>query len=297
MPPDRVRPAPWSVWLMAARPRTLTAAIAPVLVGTAAAIADGGFAPLPALAALCGAVWIQIGTNFANDYFDARKGADSERVGPTRVTQAGLVAPRAMRRAIGLAFGAAFACGIYLVAVAGWPVVAIGLASILCGVAYTGGPYPLGYHGLGDLFVFVFFGPVAVAGTYFVQTLRWSPAVAWISVPVGSLCVAILVVNNLRDLGSDRKAGKRTLVVRHGRRFGRAQYGLLVAAAYAAPAVLAAAGKISFAFFGPTRSARIPTPNPPSKLPTFGPVWPKRALSAAIVRSQTRCRTCPPPIA
>lgn len=232
------------VWIHAARPRTLVAAIAPVLVGTALAFAEGRGRLAPAAAALLGAVWIQIGTNLANDYFDARKGADAWRVGPVRVTQAGWVTPRAMKRAIVLAFGFALLCGIYLVAVAGWPIVAIGLASIAAGLAYTGGPYPLGYHGFGDLFVLVFFGIVALAGTYYVQALRVTPLAVGLGFPVGFLSVAILAVNNLRDLETDRRAGKRTLVVRLGRRFGEGQVLLLLTGAFALPIAFVATGQL-----------------------------------------------------
>jgi 1,4-dihydroxy-2-naphthoate octaprenyltransferase len=228
------------VWIHAARPRTLVAAIAPVLVGTALAFAEGRGRFGPAAAALLGAIWIQIGTNLANDYFDARKGADAERVGPVRVTQAGWVTPRAMKRAIALAFGVALLCGIYLVTAAGWPVVAIGLLSIAAGLAYTGGPYPLGYHGFGDLFVLVFFGIVAVAGTYYVQALRVTPLAVGLGFPVGFLSVAILAVNNLRDLETDRRAGKRTLVARFGRRFGEGQVLFLLIGAFALPVVFVA---------------------------------------------------------
>jgi 1,4-dihydroxy-2-naphthoate octaprenyltransferase len=216
----------------------LTAAIVPVLVGTAAAIADGGFAAVPAAAALAGAILIQIGTNFANDYFDAVKGADQERTGPTRVTQAGLVSRARMRLAIAIAFALALLCGIYLATVGGWPIVVIGILSILSGLAYTGGPYPLGYHGLGDLFVFVFFGLIATAGTYYVQAHRLALPCVLLAVPVGFLTVAILVANNLRDIESDRRAGKRTLVARFGRRFGRIEYLLLVLGAFAVPSLM-----------------------------------------------------------
>lgn len=227
-------------WVMATRPRTLPAAAAPVLVGTALAWHDGVFAPLPAAAALAGAMLLQIGANLANDYYDHVKGADTaERVGPTRATQAGLLAPEAVRNATFAVFGLAVLLGVYLVWVGGWPVVAIGVASVLAGWAYTGGPYPLGYHGLGDVFAFVFFGPVAVAGTYYVQALAVTPETFLAAVPVGFLTTAILVVNNVRDMETDAKAGKRTLVVRLGRRAGRAEYAFLMWAAYACLPVLA----------------------------------------------------------
>jgi 1,4-dihydroxy-2-naphthoate polyprenyltransferase len=227
-------------WILACRPATLTAAIVPVSVGTACALAIGGFRAGPALAALLGAIAIQIGTNLANDVFDAEKGADGpDRLGPTRVVQAGLLAARQVRAGMVAAFGLATLAGIYLVAVAGWPVVAIGVASIAAGVAYTGGPWPLGYHGLGDLFVIVFFGFVAVCGTVFVQA-GTIPALAWwAAIPVGAHATAILVVNNLRDRAGDARAGKRTLAVRLGRRGAIAEYALLLAVAYLVPLALA----------------------------------------------------------
>lgn len=233
-------------WIQAFRPRTLTAAVAPVAVGTALAYAHGTGRPLPALAALAGALLIQIGTNLTNDYYDFKKGADTaQRVGPVRVTQSGLIAPGTVLRAAALAFGLAVAVGVYLVAVGGWPIVVVGLLSVLAGYAYTGGPYPLGYHGLGDLFVFLFFGLVAVGGTYFVQAQTLVPAAMVASVPVGALGVAILAVNNLRDVETDTKAGKRTLVVRLGVNAGRAEYVAAVAAAFVAPVVMVAQGYAS----------------------------------------------------
>lgn len=226
-------------WLLAARPATLSAALVPVAVGTACAQAVGELRAGPALAALLGAMWIQIGTNFANDVFDAEKGADTEaRLGPTRAVASGLISASSMRRAMILAFGLATLCGVYLAWVAGWPVIAIGVASVLSGVAYTGGPYPLGYHGLGDLFVLVFFGFVAVCGTVYVQA-SYVPPLAWAaSVPVGALATAILVVNNVRDRETDVHAGKRTLAVRFGKRAGVIEYALLLAASYATPILL-----------------------------------------------------------
>ena len=227
------------VWLLAARPRTLTAAVVPVVVGTAVAAAYGGFRPLPALAALLTAMCIQIGTNFANDFHDFQRGADThERVGPQRVTQSGLVAPRTVRAAALGTFGVALVIGIYLAVVGGWPILITGLASIAAGWAYTGGPWPFGYHGLGDLFVFVFFGLVATDGTTYVQ-LHAVPPPAWIAaVPVGALATAILVVNNLRDIATDARAGKRTLAVRLGPDATRVEYVVLLVLALAAPFAL-----------------------------------------------------------
>jgi len=223
---------------MAARPKTLTAAVAPVAAGAGLAAHDGVFAALPAAAALAGAILIQIGTNFANDYYDFVRGGDTEeRVGPTRVTQAGIIEPSAVKWAMFVVLGAAMLVGVYLVAVAGWPIVAIGLASVVCAVAYTGGPFPLAYNGLGDVFVFLFFGLIAVGGTYFVQALAWPPD-AWLAgTGLGALNTAILVVNNLRDIETDRRAGKRTLAVRLGVGGTRAELVLLFAAAALVPVV------------------------------------------------------------
>lgn len=220
------RPAsPARIWLEAARPRTLPAAVAPVVAASALAARDGVFLLPAALACLGFALLIQIGTNFANDYFDYLKGADTaERVGPRRAVAAGLVSPATMRIAMLLVFGLAFLVGLTLLRYGGWPLVVIGVVSIGCGVAYTGGPYPLAYHGLGDIFVFVFFGLVAVGATYFVQAGMVS-AEAWIiGAGIGALATNILVANNYRDIATDRKAGKRTLAVRFGRRFTRAEF-------------------------------------------------------------------------
>jgi 1,4-dihydroxy-2-naphthoate polyprenyltransferase len=225
------------IWLMAARPRTLPAAIAPVFVGTAAAVDRAGELPrLGAfLAALIGSIFIQIGTNLANDYSDAKRGADTvDRLGPVRVTASGLVAPRSVLVATWIAFGVAVAAGIYLATVAGWVIIAVGIASILAGVLYTGGPRPYGYEGLGELFVFLFFGLVAVNGSYYVQLeeLDWFPF--GLSISVGCLATAILVVNNVRDIDTDRRAGKRTIAVRVGREATRRFYVALIGAGYLA---------------------------------------------------------------
>jgi 1,4-dihydroxy-2-naphthoate polyprenyltransferase len=221
------------IWLMAARPRTLPAAVAPVLVGTALAATDGTFRPLTFVAALVGALFIQVGTNLSNDYSDARRGADTEdRLGPVRVTAGGLVPPRQVLIATYVAFAVAVLAGVYLIATAGWELLLVGAASILAGVLYTGGPRPYGYEGLGEVFVFLFFGVVAVAGSYFAQVeeLEWEAFV--LAVPVGLLASAILVVNNVRDLETDRRAGKRTLAVRLGRERARALFAAMVAVAF-----------------------------------------------------------------
>jgi 1,4-dihydroxy-2-naphthoate octaprenyltransferase len=248
-------------WVMAARPQTLPAAAAPVLVGTGLAVHDGVFAALPALCALVGAGLIQVATNFANDYYDAVKGADTDdREGFTRVTASGLISAPEVKRAMYLTFALAVLVGTYLVSVGGVPILVVGLVSVASGVAYTGGPYPLGYHGLGDLFVFVFFGLVAVVGTYYVQAAAvlaggvplWLPpgtvttGAALASLPVAAISTNILVVNNLRDRREDARTGKRTLAVRFGARFARVEYVALFALAYAVPFAL-----LSTPAFGP----------------------------------------------
>ena len=236
-------------WVMAARPQTLPAAAAPVLVGTGLALHNDVFAPIAALFAFVGAALIQIGTNFANDYYDAKKGADTdEREGFTRVTQSGLIPPSQVKRATIVTFALAILSGVYLVAVGGLPILVIGLVSVFCGWAYTGGPYPLGYHGLGDLFVFVFFGVVAVVGTYYVQAVAHlegflttvppgtMPPEAFVaSLPIAGISTAILVVNNVRDRETDAETGKRTLAVRLGYFWSRVEYAALLVLAYLTP--------------------------------------------------------------
>ena len=230
------RPGPLQTWVLAARVPTLPAAVVPVVVGTATAWAEGQVRPLVFVAALVAALLIQIGTNLANDYFDFRKGADTaERLGPVRITQSGLVPAETVRTATALTFGLAALIGVYLVVVGGWPIFVIGVLSIAAGVLYTGGPWPLAYHGLGDLTVFVFFGLVAVVGTAYLHTGRVDLPAVISSLPVATLVTAILVVNNLRDIGTDRVAGKRTLAVRLGARGTRIEYVLLVVAAYLVP--------------------------------------------------------------
>jgi 1,4-dihydroxy-2-naphthoate octaprenyltransferase len=223
------------IWVMAARLRTLPAAIAPVLVGTALAGEEGRFRAGAFIAALLGAIFIQVGTNLSNDYSDARRGADTEdRLGPVRVTAGGLVPPRQVLMATYITFGLAVLCGAYLVYVAGPLLLAIGAASILAGVLYTGGPRPYGYEGLGEVFVFLFFGIVAVVGSYFVQQERIEWEAFALAIPVGLLAAAILVVNNVRDIDTDRRAGKRTLAVRLGRGRARTLYSAMLLVAYVA---------------------------------------------------------------
>ena len=235
----QARPSLISSWVLAARPKTLSAASVPVLVGSACAYALDSFRAGPALAALAGALLLQIGANFANDVYDYEKGADTAaRLGPTRAVQAGLISAAAMRRAMILTFFLAALAGGYLAWVGGWPMVAIGVASILSGIAYTGGPYPLGYNGLGDVFVMIFFGFVAVCGTVFVNLGSVPPLAVWASVPPGALATAILVVNNVRDRETDVLAGKRTLAVRFGRAAGIAEYRLLILASFVVPLLL-----------------------------------------------------------
>lgn len=212
-----------------------------MFVGVGAAVGDGfAILPLVFVVTLVCALLIQIGTNFANDYSDFHRGADNEgRLGPVRVTQSGLITQDGVRRGIFVAFGLAALLGAWLAWIGGWPIVVIGLLSILSGLAYTGGPFPFGYHGLGDAFVFVFFGLVAVTGTAFLQTGAWSQFALVLSIPIGLLVTNILVVNNLRDLPTDRAANKRTLATRLGDRATRIQYALFVVVSYAIPLILA----------------------------------------------------------
>jgi 1,4-dihydroxy-2-naphthoate octaprenyltransferase len=237
------RPGRLSAWIHVARVPTLAAAFVPVAVGSALAARDHAFRLLPALAALWGAIFIQIATNLVNDLGDFRRGADlGQRLGPPRALAQGWLTVSEVRTGILVSILCAFLAGLYLVGAAGWPVVAIGLLSIGAGIAYTAGPWPLAYHGLGEVFVFLFFGAVAVSGTYFVETRSLSPEALIASIPVGALATAILVVNNVRDLDGDRAAGKRTVAVRVGRGGARALYFALLGAAYLVPAFLAFSG-------------------------------------------------------
>lgn len=243
--PARPLPPPGSAraWLLAIRPRTLSASVAPVAVGASLAAALGGFHAPSALAALAGALLIQIGTNLANDVLDFHKGADTaERLGPTRVTAAGLLAPRTVALGAAGAFAGAVLVGLYLVARGGLPILVIGLASLACGYLYTGGPHPLAYRGLGDLFVLLFFGLIAVAGTVYVQTGAWSLQALLLGLSVGALSVTILTANNLRDRATDALAGKRTLIVRLGDGWGRRYFAATVGLAFALPALMALLG-------------------------------------------------------
>lgn len=247
----------WRAWAIAIRPQTLPAGIAPVIAGVAVAAAEGVFASGPAFAALVGALCIQIGTNLANDYYDAERGVDTDdRKGFTRVTQAGLLSPDSVKRGMYASFLAAMVIGLYLIAVGGMPILVIGVLSLIAGITYAGGPFPFGSYGLGDLFVFIFFGIIAVTGTYYVQAVSlvadpfplWIPpetislAALIVSVAMGALTTAILVVNNLRDIETDAAAGKRTLAVYIGERNSRIEFIALLFIAYAVPVALATLG-------------------------------------------------------
>ena len=234
MPDSSIR-----TWLQAARPKTLWAAFAPVLMGTALAWDEGVFHAPSAWAAMVFAVLIQVGTNLCNDYADFKKGADTpDRQGPVRITQAGLVQPAAVLRATVLVFAVAALVGLYLVARVGWVYLPVVLLAVLFGAIYTAGPFPLGYNGLGDIFVLVFFGPIAVAGTHFVQAQRFSWLAALVGLSPGLISVAVLVVNNLRDEATDAGTGKRTLVVRFGATFGKVEHTVCLAGALLMPVAL-----------------------------------------------------------
>ncbi len=229
----------FAIWMLAIRPKTLPAAAGPVVVGTALAIGEQVFALWPALAALLVALLLQTGSNLANDVFDFKKGVDTkERTGPLRVTQAGLLTPKQVLKGMWMVFALAGVLGLYLTWVGGWVLLVIGVAAIASAIAYTGGPFPIGYHGLGEVFVFIFFGPVAVCGTYYVQAGHISTAAWWASLPVGFLITAILVVNNFRDLHTDKKTGKKTMAVRLGATGTRWEYYLLLLATFMVPLVM-----------------------------------------------------------
>ena len=287
--------SPTRAWLMAARPQTLPAGASPVLVGTGLAVHDGVFAPLAALFALGGALLLQVGTNFANDYYDAVRGADTEeREGFTRVTAGGLIEPAAVKRAMYATFGLAVLAGVYLVYLGGVPILVVGLASVVAGVTYTGGPLPYGYRGLGDLFVFVFFGLVAVAGTYYVQAVVHLAALLPTAPPAGTLptaavaaglpaaglSTAILVVNNVRDRETDAAAGKRTLAVLLGYRFSRLEWTGLAALAYVVP--------VAFWLSGYPATVLLPLLSAPLAVRVGRTVWTRtdgEALNPALERT------------
>ncbi|MDQ3512412.1 MAG: 1,4-dihydroxy-2-naphthoate polyprenyltransferase [Chloroflexota bacterium] len=245
-PPPRPAVSLPGAWLMAARPKTLPAAVAPVVVGTAVAIAEDGAHVPSVVAAVAVALLLQIAANFANDLFDHRRGADSpDRVGPARVVSSGLISERQVAVATGVVLAGAMVAGLALVIRGGWPILVLGLLAMVAAVAYTGGPAPLGYLGLGDVFVFAFFGLVAVAGTAYVQTQDLTGLALLAAVPMGCFATAILVVNNLRDVDGDRLVGKKTLAVRYGVKATRVEYTVLVVVAFLAPPVLWAAGLLS----------------------------------------------------
>ena len=234
----QLRISPLQAWILAIRPKTLPAAVSPVLIGSALALKSGHFNPLPAAAALVVSLLLQIGVNLANDYFDFKKGVDTEeRLGPVRVTQSGLIPAQTVKRVMLGTLIAAGLSGFYLVLIGGWPILLLGLAAILSALAYSGGPFPLASNGLGDLFVFIFFGPVAVCGTYFVQALQLSNLAIIMSLPVGLLITAILLVNNLRDIVTDRQTGKRTMAVMLGDKGSRVEYVFLLSFAYLTPII------------------------------------------------------------
>lgn len=246
LPPSAPRAGSLAAWILAARPQTLPVSIAPVVVGTSVALHAGPVHWTAVAAAAWGAVWLQIGANFANDVFDHEKGADTEsRLGPPRAAQLGLLSPEQLKGAVGLALALAFLSGLYLTSVGGPVIIGIGIASMLCAVGYTGGPFPLAYNGLGDLAVFIFFGLVAVGGTAWVASGALPALTLPAAVAVGALATAVLVVNNVRDRVSDQECGKRTLIARFGRKFGIKEYSSLIWGAHAMPAVMVLSGKAS----------------------------------------------------
>ncbi len=226
------------IWISASRPKTLWASISPVMLGLALAYSVGSFHIFIALSTLLSAIFIQIGTNYANDYFDFKKGVDNQkRIGFVRATQAGLVTPKAMLYATILAFVISVLFGLYLVFCGGIPILCIGIISIICGVLYTAGPYPLGYIGLGDLFVFIFFGPVAVCGTYYLQTNNFTLNSFIAGFAPGLISIAIITVNNYRDYKNDKESGRKTLIVRFGKKFAQIEYISVLLGAFIIPVI------------------------------------------------------------
>ncbi|KAB2846707.1 MAG: 1,4-dihydroxy-2-naphthoate polyprenyltransferase [Melioribacteraceae bacterium] len=221
-------------WVLASRPKTLLAALVPVIIGSAVAVHHNSFKPLAATVALICSILIQVGTNFVNDLYDFLSGKDTkERLGPTRALASGLISVKEMKTGVFITFAVTFLLGLYLVSLGGWLILLIGIFSIIAGIAYTAGPYPLAYNGLGDIFVFVFFGLIGTVGTYFVQTGEINMLAVWASIPVGALITNILVVNNYRDIGEDRSNGKNTLAVKLGEKFTRLQYVVFMILSYA----------------------------------------------------------------
>ncbi len=244
-PPPQPTPVGWRLWLVAIRPRILPASVSPILVGTGVAIHEGGFRWAAALAAMLTAMLLQIVSNLANDVFDFHKGADQARLGPTRMTQSGIISARRMLIATWVAAGLAMLAGLYLVWIGGWPILALGLVALLAAFAYTAGPFPLGYHGLGEVFVIIFFGFAAVTGSAYVQTGDITGLALVAALPKGALIAAIIVVNNLRDINTDRATHKRTVAVRIGVAWTRVEYALFLIIALATPIGLALAGDLS----------------------------------------------------
>jgi 1,4-dihydroxy-2-naphthoate octaprenyltransferase len=239
--------SPVQVWVLAARPKTLPAAVAPVIAGTAVAIHEGGEHWPSAILAMITALLLQIAANFANDALDFKRGADTaDRLGPTRVTASGLITAEGVMRATIVTLALAVLTGLPLAIRGGWPIFVLGIAAIICAVAYTGGPFPLAYLGLGEVFVFLFFGLAAVTGTAYIQTGEVTTLALVTAIPVGALAVGILIVNNLRDIQTDRVAGKKTLAVRLGKRNTEYEYGLMLVTAAATPVVMWAVGWLDF---------------------------------------------------
>ncbi len=244
-PPPKPAPVGWRLWLVAIRPRILPASVSPILVGTGVAIHEGGFRWAAALAAMLTAMLLQIVSNLANDVFDFHKGADQTRLGPIRMTQSGMISARRMLIATWVAAGLAVLTGLYLVWIGGWPILVLGLVALLAAFAYTAGPFPLGYHGLGEVFVIIFFGFAAVTGSAYVQTGDITGLALVAAIPMGCLIAAIIVVNNLRDINTDRAAHKRTVAVRIGVTWTRVEYALFLIVALATPISLALTGNLS----------------------------------------------------
>ena len=255
------RPSRTRAWRLAARPATLPAALAPVLVGLGVALGEGVFRPLPALGCVAVALLLQVAANLANDLFDFRSGADgADRLGPPRAAATGLLTERDLALGIALVVGLAGVVGLGLVAIGGPVLLVLGALAVVSAVAYTGGPWPYGYHGLGEVFVFAFFGFVAVAATAYLQTGAWEPLAFAAAIPVGAIVSGILVVNNLRDLPTDRAAGKRTLATRIGRRATKAEFLVLLAAAYATPVGILLSGASSIPVLLPLASLPLAVP-------------------------------------
>jgi len=271
----------WNAWMLAIRPRTLPAAAAGVVMGAALSWHDGYFRLDAVLVCLFTALLLQIGSNLANDVFDFERGTDTvERLGPTRVTQAGMLTPKQVKIGMAVVFALAGLSGLYLAWLGGWVIIILGIAAIISAIAYTGGPFPISYHGLGDIFVFIFFGLASVAGTYFIQAGSISPAVWWMTIPPGLIITAILVVNNLRDLENDRKAGKHTMAVRLGEKGTKIQYVVCMVIAYLILFPVAYAGLIPWTTLSVWLSLPLPIQGTKVVLTQKG-----RPLNAALAKT------------